>query len=99
MNPPISTLSAVSPRSRVEIFKSCVAGGATGVAVGDGDGVGVCGGGVGVGECGVGVGVCGVGVGLGVCTGVGLGVPIGVGVGTSALASKNPISIRPLTLR
>ena len=79
MKPPISTLSPVSTRKRVEMFPR-IAGEALGVAVGIAVDVGVT---VGV-RLGVGLGVAvgvGVDVGLGVAVAVAVGVGVGVGVG------------------
>jgi hypothetical protein len=66
MKPPIITLSPVSTRKRVEIFKAW-AGVGVGVAVGEAVGLAV----------GVAVGVA-VGLAVGVAVGVGLGVGVGV---------------------
>src|SRR5204862_1556958 len=90
MKPPISTLSPVSTRKRVEMFPR-IAGEALGVAVGEDVGVSV----------GVPVGVTGgvsVEVAVGVAGGVGDAVELGVGVGPDCAQYFPPVFSRPPTL-
>lgn len=101
INPPISVLSPVRTRSRVEILRSLV------VAIGVADGVGV---GIGV-EVAVAVAVgvavavavaVAVGVGVGVAMGVAVAVAVAVGVGLAVgvgCSSNEPISMRALKTR
>ena len=90
IKPPISALSPVRTRNRVEMLRSFVV--AAGVAVGVGIGVGV----------GVALGVA-VAVATGVAVAVAVGAPVavavGVGVGVTGCTSNEPTSIRPPTTR